>query len=124
MDLCARHGRAGPPTPRPQRPRQGVLHPEQRRLGLVLLFEESSSPKRSSIQEWASALSVTDFTESSIVVAGRNGVACVRGKYSITFMHGQMTESITEAGKFLEVWVQQPDDRWLLAVDIWNTDSP
>ncbi len=79
---------------------------------------------RAAIQEWASALSVTDFTESSIVVAGRNGVACVRGKYSITFMHGQMTESITEAGKFLEVWVQQPDDRWLLAVDIWNTDSP
>lgn len=91
---------------------------------VVMPPHEPSIEGRTAIQEWASALTVTDFTESSIVVRGRTGIAYVSGKYSITFTHGQMTEPITEDGKFLEVWERQADARWLLAVDIWNTDSP
>ncbi len=91
---------------------------------LVMPPNEPAIQGRKAIQEWGSALTVTDFTESSIVVAGRSGVAYVRGEYSITFLHGQMDKPVTEDGKFLEVWEEQADARWLLVVDIWNTDSP
>lgn len=29
---------------------------------------------------------------------------------------------IEDAGKMLEIWRRQPDGRWLLARDIWNSD--
>ncbi len=33
-------------------------------------------------------------------------------------------EAVTDKGKYLVVWKRERDGPWMLAVDIWNTNSP
>ncbi len=50
----------------------------------------------------------------------RGDLAFARGRYRLRGIgpDGQ----IEDAGKMLEIWRRQPDGRWLLARDIWNSD--
>lgn len=52
----------------------------------------------------------------------RGDLAFVRGRYRL---RGTGPDGpIEDSGNMLEVWRRQPDGRWLLARDLWNSDVP
>jgi ketosteroid isomerase-like protein len=57
------------------------------------------------------------FTVSPIEIEGRGDLAYVRGSYQMTFESGA-----TDFGKFLEIRRHQADGRWLVTLDIYNSD--
>ena len=59
------------------------------------------------------------FTASPIEIEGRGDLAYVRGSYQMTFETGA-----TDFGKFLEIRRHQADGRWLVTLDMFNSDLP
>ena len=59
------------------------------------------------------------FTASPIEIEGRADLAYVRGTYQVTYETGA-----TDFGKFLEIRRHQADGRWLISLDIFNSDVP
>lgn len=57
-------------------------------------------------------------------IDGRGDLAYVRGSYSMTVEIPGSSEPVKDKGKFLEIRRKQPDGRWLIAVDIFNSDFP
>lgn len=52
----------------------------------------------------------------------RGDLAFVRGLYRL---RGTGPDGpIEDSGNMLEIWRRQPDGRWLLARDLWNSDVP
>ena len=52
----------------------------------------------------------------------RGDLAFVRGRYRL---RGTGPDGpIEDSGNMLEIWRRQPDGRWLLARDLWNSDVP
>lgn len=62
---------------------------------------------------------ISKFTASTIEIEGRGDLAYVRGTYQVTFETGS-----TDFGKFLEIQRHQQDGRWLISLDIFNSDLP
>ena len=77
-------------------------------------------------EEWAKVYGIPGFTNKSrlesVEVSG-GSLAYTRGTYESTMLapDGKPT---TERGKWITVWRRQADGKWLVAVDISNTDSP
>jgi ketosteroid isomerase-like protein len=65
-----------------------------------------------------------DFTGTPVDIDGRGDLAYVRGTYSLTVpvMGGRPAQS--DHGKFVEIRRRQPDGKWLVSVDIFNSDMP
>jgi len=62
------------------------------------------------------------FTESSVTLVG--DVAFERLTYTVvakSLTDGRATDDV---GKGLHVYARQPDGRWRIAQDIWNSDRP
>jgi len=68
------------------------------------------------------ALSIT-WQPANVAVARSGDLAYLTGAYSIAFK-GAKGEPLTDQGKLLEIWKNQPDGRWLCTADIWNSDLP
>lgn len=67
---------------------------------------------------------ISDFAGTAIEVDGRGDVAYVRGTYAYTIPAGGGRPAVPDHGKFLEIRRRQPDGKWLIAVDIFNSDVP
>ncbi len=67
---------------------------------------------------------LTDFKPSTVRVDGRDDLAYVLGTYTMTFVPPGASGPVKDSGKYVEVRRRQPDGRWLVAVDIFNSDLP
>jgi ketosteroid isomerase-like protein len=67
---------------------------------------------------------IPDFTATPIEVEGRGDLAYVRGTYSFSLPATGGQPAISDHGKFVEIRRRQPDGKWLVTVDIFNSDVP
>ncbi|HXM38124.1 MAG TPA: nuclear transport factor 2 family protein [Gemmatimonadales bacterium] len=65
-----------------------------------------------------------DFTATPIDIDGRGDLAYVRGTYAFTMPGASGRPAMSDHGKFVEVRRRQPDGKWLVSVDIFNSDVP
>ncbi len=93
--------------------------------GVRMAPNEPAQQGRAAIQaaHEASRANVTKLSITPSEIDGLDGLAYVRGTYSITFAEG-MAEPLTETGKYIWILRQQPDGSWLEAAAIWNHDQP
>jgi len=68
--------------------------------------------------------SITQFEPTIVQIEGRGDLAFVRATYSMTILVEGTPEPTHDTGKYVEIWRKQPDGKWLLAVDISNSDLP
>ncbi len=85
-------------------------HPAQKGRAAVKAFLEGFPPVR-------------EFTSTREVVDGRGDLAFVYGTYAMTVAPPGAPE-IKDSGKYVEIRRKQADGRWLIAVDIFNSDLP
>jgi ketosteroid isomerase-like protein len=79
---------------------------------------------RAAVREsWQSA-NITEFAVTPTVIDGRDGLAYVRGAYSLTVDTEAMPEPITDRGKFLLILEEQADGSWAIAIDAASSDLP
>ncbi|MBD3225857.1 MAG: DUF4440 domain-containing protein [Caldithrix sp.] len=52
---------------------------------------------------------------------GSNSIAYNRGEFKTTFV--LENDTTKENGKYLQIWRKQSDGSWLMAVEIWNTNT-
>ncbi len=64
------------------------------------------------------------FEATIVQIDGRGNLAFVRATYSETYTVEGTPEPIHNTGKYVEIWRKQPDGKWLIAVEIWNSDLP
>jgi uncharacterized protein (TIGR02246 family) len=67
---------------------------------------------------------IGDMKLTSVDLVGAADFAVARGVFSMTLMPPGSTVAIADTGKFMELWRKQPDGRWLIAWDIFNSDIP
>lgn len=65
---------------------------------------------------------VTSFDHEIDDIDGAGDVAYVRGHWTIEITPPEASP-ITMVGKYIEIRRRQPDGRWLIAADIFNTDA-
>ncbi len=68
--------------------------------------------------------SITQYEATIVQTDGRGDLAFVRATYSETYSVEGTPEPIHDTGKFVEIWRKQPDGKWLISVEIWNSDLP
>lgn len=56
-------------------------------------------------------------------VARSGDLAYLLGVYQMTTKSAQ-GKTVTDNGKFVEVWKKQPDSKWKVEADIFNSDTP
>lgn len=83
---------------------------------------------RDNIQAWSGAFLSAFRAEFSLApeevqVTGADW-AFERGTYKITLTPKGGGDPIQDAGKYITVYQRQPDDRWAMARDIWNSNNP
>jgi ketosteroid isomerase-like protein len=64
----------------------------------------------------------TEFTITNMETEGNGIYAIGRGSYTFGMQINDST-SVTDKGKYLEVWKKQEDGTWRLYRDIWNSNS-
>ena len=74
--------------------------------------------------QFFAGLTVTAFNSNLLEVDGCDDIACGRGTISITFEVEGVSEPVSDSGKWVAIWRKQPNGKWLIAVDIWNSDHP
>jgi ketosteroid isomerase-like protein len=78
-------------------------------------------------EEWKHILAIPAFQNESklggVEVAAAGDLAYTYGSYRSRLM-GEDGKLTTEPGKWLTIWKKQPDGRWLIAVETYNTDIP
>ena len=78
---------------------------------------------RAAIQAWLGKLPpITEFILKPAQVEGRADLAYVLGTYTMTMAPPGAPGPIKDSGKYLEIRRRQTDGRWLVAVDIFNSD--
>ena len=68
--------------------------------------------------------SITQFEPTIVQMDGRGDLAFVRATYAMTYIVEGTPEPIHDRGQYVEIWRKQPDGKWLIAVDISNSDLP
>lgn len=80
---------------------------------------------RAAIRAWLAAFPpMSEFTVTAVEIDGRGDLAYVRGTYALTIAAASGRPAMPDHGKFLEVRRRQPDGRWLVHIDIFNSDVP
>ncbi len=79
---------------------------------------------RSAIQTWFSVLRLESLTQTEAKLDGRDGLGYERGVYTVTLRAEGMTEGVSDTGKYIVIVQKQPDGKWLMGDDIWNSDQP
>jgi uncharacterized protein (TIGR02246 family) len=80
---------------------------------------------RTAIEAFMAAFpKVTEMSLDLDDVDGRSDMAFVRGSYRMTIEIPGAPGPVTDEGKFIEIRRKQADGRWLVAVDIFNSNLP
>ncbi|HET9387936.1 MAG TPA: SgcJ/EcaC family oxidoreductase [Gemmatimonadales bacterium] len=78
---------------------------------------------RPAIRAWLAAFPpMANFTLTPIEIEGRGDLAYVRGTYSYTLVGTDGHQIGEDRGKYLEIRRKQPDGKWLMTIDIYNSD--
>ena len=64
-----------------------------------------------------------NWKAAKVEVAKSGDLAYVQGTYELG-MKDPKGKSVSDHGKYVEVWKKQPDSNWKCAVDTWNSDLP
>jgi ketosteroid isomerase-like protein len=67
---------------------------------------------------------IPDFTATVLEVEGLGDLAYVRGTFSLSLPAAGARPAMSDHGKFIEIRRRQPDGKWLMSVDIFNSDVP
>jgi uncharacterized protein (TIGR02246 family) len=57
------------------------------------------------------------ITETPAEIEGRDGLAFVRGSYTVLYQGQTLT------GYYVEIWQKQPDGAWRITRKLWNSDK-
>jgi uncharacterized protein (TIGR02246 family) len=57
------------------------------------------------------------ITETPAEIEGRDGLAFVRGSYTVLYQGKNLT------GYYIEIWQKQPDGAWRVTRKLWNSDK-
>jgi ketosteroid isomerase-like protein len=99
-----------------------MLYTEQ---GSVLPPNGAIAEGRAAIRAWIAAFPPTsDFLLTPIDIVGRGDLAYVRGTYTFKIVGPDGHPISEDRGKYVEIRRKQPDGKWLIAVDIFNSDLP
>jgi uncharacterized protein (TIGR02246 family) len=80
---------------------------------------------RAALKDWLAGFPRVSRVElKTEQVDGRADLAYVRGAYVMTLHPEGALEPVVDIGKFIEIRKRQPDGRWLIAADIFNSDRP
>jgi uncharacterized protein (TIGR02246 family) len=80
---------------------------------------------RTAIHAWLEKFPpITAFKADNVKVDGREDLAYVLGTYTMTIVPPGAPGPVNNSGKYVEVRRKQSDGRWLVAVDIFNSDLP
>ena len=91
---------------------------------IFLVPNEPALAGRKNMEAWAATLApLKTFSIELLEFHGRGDFAFVRGRYSLVATPPNQPEA-RDAGKFLELWRRQPDGRWRLYRDAFNSDEP
>jgi ketosteroid isomerase-like protein len=60
---------------------------------------------------------------TKVEVAKSGDLAFIMGTYQLS-MKGPEGQPLNDTGKFVEVWEKQPDGKWKVGTDIFNSDLP
>jgi uncharacterized protein (TIGR02246 family) len=72
----------------------------------------------------SSGMTVTEHVVELVEVDGYGDIAYGRATWKETFSIEGVAEPIKEEGKILGIFRKQPDNSWLIAVWMWNSDLP
>lgn len=80
---------------------------------------------RVAIQAWFEKFPpLTAFKCTDVKVEGRGDLAYVLGTYTMTIAPPGAPGPVNDSGKYVDVRRRQKDGRWLIVVDIFNSDMP
>jgi ketosteroid isomerase-like protein len=80
---------------------------------------------RVAIRAWMATFPPTsDFLLTPIEIVGRGDLAYVRGTYAFKIVGPDGHQVSEDRGKYVEIRRKQPDGKWLVTVDIFNSDLP
>ena len=80
---------------------------------------------RAAIRAWFEQFPpMSEFVLTPVEVDGRGDLAYVRGTYALTIAAASGRPAAPDHGKYLEIRRRQTDGKWLIAVDIFNSDLP
>jgi ketosteroid isomerase-like protein len=57
------------------------------------------------------------ITQTPAEIEGRDGLAFVRGSYTVLYQGQNLT------GYYIEIWQKQPDGAWKITRKLWNSDK-
>ncbi len=79
---------------------------------------------RAAIRAWMEKFPpITDFKASNVRVEGRDDLAYVLGTYTMAIAPPGTPGPVKDSGKYVEVRRRQADGKWLIEVDIFNSDQ-
>ena len=85
---------------------------------------EAAVNGRQAIEKWANSFpTMRELTIEPVEFTGNGDLAVVRGRYSFT-VGGANEPSVSDSGKYIEIWRKQSDGTWKLVRDIFNSDLP
>ena len=80
---------------------------------------------RNAIEQFlASFPPITRFEGKQIDVDGAGNLAYVRGEYTLEMAPPGAENSVTDHGKYIEIWRKREDGSWQVALDIFNSNLP
>ena len=92
---------------------------------VVIPPNEPSVKNRAAIRTWLENFPpITEFKFNNVKVEGRDDLAYVVGTYALTLAPPGAPGPVKDIGKYVEIRRRQPDGKWLIAVDIFNSDLP
>ena len=66
---------------------------------------------------------IISWKATKVEVAKSGDLGFVSGTYELT-MNDASGKSVTDKGKYVEVWEKQADGKWKCGTDTWNSDLP
>ena len=80
---------------------------------------------RAAIRAWFEHFpAMSEFTLTPIEIDGNGDFAYVRGTYALTIAAAGGKAATPDHGKYVVIRRRQPDGKWLIAVDMFNSDVP
>jgi ketosteroid isomerase-like protein len=80
---------------------------------------------RAAIRAWMEKLPpVTEFKAQFVQLEGRDDMAYVLATYTMTLAPPGAPAPVKDSGKYVEIRRRQPGGRWIVTVDIFNSDLP